>query len=180
MTTRFGPRELDAFYRVFSRGMRDLGTPVLPRAFFEHIVAELGDRVELAVVYLDDVPVAAGCGFVWRDEFEITWAASLREYNRMAPNMLLYWSLMERMIERGMQVFNFGRCTPGGGTHRFKKQWGDAYDVPLPWAQWSPTGVAATPNAEGRPLFRYATQAWSRLPLAVANLLGPPLARNLP
>jgi len=180
MVTRFGPGELDAFYRVFSQGMRDLGTPVLPRAFFQRIVTELGPQVELASVYLGDVAVAAGFGFVWNDEFEITWAASLRDYNRMAPNMLLYWSLMERMIERGLRVFNFGRCTPGGGTHRFKKQWGDARDVPLPWAQWSPSGVAATPNPDGGRLFRYATRAWSRLPLAVANRLGPPLARNLP
>jgi hypothetical protein len=74
--------------------------------------------------------------------------------------------------------FDFGRCTPGGGTHRFKLQWGGK-DVPLPWAQWSPRGMAATPSPD-RPLFRLATAVWSRLPLGVANRLGPFLAVRLP
>jgi FemAB-related protein (PEP-CTERM system-associated) len=180
MAARFGPEELDSFYGVFARGMRDLGTPVLARAFFEQIAAVLPDRVEFGAVYLGDLPVAAGCGFVWQDEFEITWASSLREYNRMAPNMLLYWSFMERMIERGLRVFDFGRCTPGGGTHRFKQQWGDTRDVPLPWAQWSRKGLSATPNPGSSRFFELATRAWSRLPLALANHLGPRLSRALP
>jgi len=180
MTTRFGADQLGAFYRVFARNMRDLGTPVLARRFFERILAHLPERVEFGVVYLQDEPVAAGCGFTWRDEFEITWASSLREHNRMAPNMLLYWSFMERMIQGGVRTFNFGRCTPEGGTHRFKRQWGDTRDVPLPWAQWSPSGLDATPNPDGGAFFRLATRAWSRLPLALANRLGPAISRGLP
>jgi serine/alanine adding enzyme len=180
MVARFGAAEVESFYQVFARGMRDLGTPVLGKGFFAQILAALGERVEFGAVYLDDVPVAVGCGFTWKDEFEITWAAALSEYNRMAPNMLLYWSFMELMIERGVKVFNFGRCTPGGGTHRFKSQWGPTRDVVLPWAQWSPSGVAATPNPDGGKLFHYATEIWSRLPLAITNRIGPLLARSLP
>jgi FemAB-related protein (PEP-CTERM system-associated) len=178
MTARLGTDQLEAFYRVFAENMRDLGTPVLPIGFFRRIVEVFGDRVELCVVRADDVPVAAGLGFVEGGEFEITWASSLREYSREAPNMLLYWALMERMIERGVKAFNFGRTTPDSGTHRFKKQWGGE-DVPLPWRQWSPDGVDATPNAD-RPLLSRASAIWSRLPLPVANRLGPVLARRLP
>jgi FemAB-related protein (PEP-CTERM system-associated) len=180
MVARFGVGERDPFYEVFARNMRDLGTPVLAKAFFEQIAAVLPDSVEFGAVYLGDTPVAAGCGFVWKDEFEMTWASSLREFNRRAPNMLLYWSFMERMIQRGLKVFNFGRCTPEGGTYRFKKQWGDTRDVPLPWQQWSRSGLSATPNPDGSPLFELATRVWSRLPLAVANRLGPRLSRALP
>jgi len=122
--------------------------------------------------------VAGGCGFVWREEFELTWASSLLEYKREAPNMLLYWSLIERMIERGLRSFNFGRCTPGGGTHRFKGQWGGS-DVPLPWLQWSPGGVSATPNPD-RPLYRRAAAVWRRIPRPITDRLGPVLARRLP
>jgi serine/alanine adding enzyme len=85
---------------------------------------------------------------------------------------------MEESIRRGTEVFNFGRCTPGGNTHRFKLQWGGE-DVQLPWAQWSPGAVGATPSPE-RPLFQLATRAWQRLPLGIANRLGPVLARRLP
>src|SRR5690606_39786963 len=66
-------------------------------------------------------------------------SSSLREYNWKAPNMLLYWSFREELSRRGVGVFNCGRCTPGGGTHRFKLQWGGR-DEPLCWGQWSARG----------------------------------------
>jgi FemAB-related protein (PEP-CTERM system-associated) len=178
MEFRAGPAEMPGFYEVFTRNMRDLGTPVLPLRFFEAIQRHLAEHVVFTTVTHQGRPVAGGCGFVLDDEYEMTWASSLRELNRLAPNMLLYWGCMEEMVRRGVKRFDFGRCTPGGGTHRFKLQWGGK-DVPLPWAQWSPRGVAATPSPD-RPLFRLATAVWSRLPLGVANRLGPFLAVRLP
>ncbi|CAN5666243.1 hypothetical protein BH23GEM11_BH23GEM11_16870 [soil metagenome] len=89
METRFGPDQVDPFYEVFSTHMRDLGTPVLPRSLFHSLVEVFGDSVVFAVVYSGDTPVAGGCGFRFRDEFELTWASSLRAFSREAPNMLL-------------------------------------------------------------------------------------------
>jgi FemAB-related protein (PEP-CTERM system-associated) len=178
MEVRFGTSELEPFYEVFTRNMRDLGTPVLPRELFDRIGELFAGIVRFGVVYLRDEPVAAGCGFLWRGELEMTWASAIRKYNRLAPNMLLYWSFIEEAIGHRASVFNFGRCSPGGGTHRFKLQWGGR-DVPLPWAQWSPRGVAATPSPD-RLLYRLASGAWSRMPLPLANRIGPVLARRLP
>lgn len=178
MEASFGAHQVEPFYDVFARNMRDLGTPVLPRRFFERIAERFADRVVFATVRWRGEAVAGGCGFVWRDEFEITWASSLREHNRRAPNMLLYWALMERMIERGVRVFNFGRCTPGGATHRFKRQWGGV-DAPLPWVQWSARAGAALPTPD-RSFYRAAAAAWRRMPMAVARRIGPLLARHLP
>ena len=178
MEVKFGAEQVGAFYEVFSRNMRDLGTPTLPRGFFAALPRHFGERVIFGAVYHGVQPVAAGCGFVWRGEFEMTWASSLREYNSKAPNMLLYWSFMEELSRRGVGVFNFGRCTPGGGTHRFKLQWGGR-DEPLCWGQWSARGVGSTPSPE-RPLFQLATAVWRRTPLAIANRVGPVLARHLP
>ena len=178
LTVRFGLDQREAFYSVFARTMRDLGTPVLPAALFERIAAAFPDLVEFAVVYRGEQPVAAGCGFMWRQEFEITWAGALRASRAISGNMLLYWSFMERMIARGMRAFNFGRCTPGSGTHRFKQQWGGS-DVPLPWGQYATRGVTAPPSPkEGT--FSWGPTLWRRMPLAVANLLGPRLVRFLP
>lgn len=178
MEARFGPDQVEAFYRVFARNMRDLGTPVLPRRFFERLRDVFADRVLFGAVYTGDEPVAGGCGFTWGDEFEMTWASSLREYNRQSPNMLLYSAAMEEMIGRGVRAFNFGRCTPGEGTHRFKRQWGGE-DEPLPWAQWSAKG-ASVGDDQQRPVFQAAVRAWRRLPMPIANRLGPVLARRLP
>ena len=175
MTFRCGSDQLSAFYDVFARNMRDLGTPVYPRRFFEAVAATFPEAV-FGAVYHRGRPIGAAAGFVWHGEFEITWASCIRDYNRLAPNMLLYWSFMEEMIRRGVKVFNFGRSTPGASTHRFKTQWG-GQDVPLRWIEWS-----ARPDAGNgpSPLARAASAAWQRLPLPVANRLGPPLAGRLP
>jgi FemAB-related protein (PEP-CTERM system-associated) len=178
MSVSFGEHEIPAFYEVFTQKMRDLGTPVLPRQLFEQIAAKFGQSAQFGVVYRNKRPVAGGCGFAWNGEFELTWACSLRGLNRQAPNMLLYWAFMERMIELGMRVFNFGRCTPGGGTHRFKSQWG-GQETPLPWRQWSAKGLGSTPSPD-RWRYRVAAAVWQRLPLLVTSRVGPQLARKLP
>ena len=178
MEADFGEHLLEDFYRVFSSTMRDLGTPVLPRSFFESILTAFPDTVVLAVVRMNGESLAGGLGLAWRGEFEITWAGASRKHSRLAPNMLLYWSLMEESVRRGMSVFNFGRCSPGSGTHRFKRQWGTR-DEPLPWLQWSPGGVPSTPSPDS-PKYRAATAVWSRLPVTVTNVVGPPLSRLLP
>ncbi len=178
MEVRTDLDQIRPFYDIYCRNMRDLGTPVLPLSFFTRVLHLFEDHITFAAVYHEGKAVAAGAGITHGSEFEITWASALREYSRMAPNMLLYWSLMEEMSRRGLETFNFGRCTPGGGTHRFKSQWGGR-DVPLPWAQWSPDGVDATPSPDS-PKYRLATSIWQKLPLAVTNRLGPVLARSLP
>ncbi|OLB52558.1 MAG: hypothetical protein AUI08_00220 [Gemmatimonadetes bacterium 13_2_20CM_2_65_7] len=179
LAARFGPEQREPFYEVFARTMRDLGTPVLPRGLFERVSETFADLVVFGVVYRGEQPLAAGCGFAWREEFELTWAGSLRESRSIAANMLLYWSFMEHVIGRGARIFNFGRCTPGGGTHHFKKQWGGD-DVPLPWHQYVRAGgVQATPSPDD-PVYSWGPRLWRRLPLFVANRLGPRLVRFLP
>ncbi|MEZ5583585.1 MAG: GNAT family N-acetyltransferase [Candidatus Competibacteraceae bacterium] len=66
---------------------------------------------------------------------EIPWASSLRKYNSLSPNMLLYWSVLEFACKKGYRIFDFGRSTPGEGTYRFKEQWG-AKPVQLYWHYW--------------------------------------------
>jgi serine/alanine adding enzyme len=178
MVGRFGADLLEPFYDIFARTMRDLGTPVLPRRFFTALAERFSDQLVVGVVEYHGKPVAAGCGFSWGGEVEITWAGALQEHAKLAPNMLLYWSFMEESIRRGATHFNFGRCSPGSGTHRFKMQWGAEEHV-LPWAQWSPRAVAATPSPQSAK-FRAATAVWQRMPLALTNRLGPPLSRFLP
>jgi serine/alanine adding enzyme len=178
MKIRFGADLIDSFYSVFSTTMRDLGTPVLPKPFFEAIQVHLGDSVTFAVVEYAGRPVAACCGLRWDGELEITWAGTSREHQRLAPNMLLYWGMMEEGTRLGCHSFNFGRCSPDSGTHRFKKQWGTE-DRPLPWLQWSASGRPSTPTPDS-PRFRLATSAWSKLPVPVTNLIGPRLSRLIP
>jgi FemAB-related protein (PEP-CTERM system-associated) len=176
---RFGVDQVEPFYQVFARHMRDLGTPVHSRTLFQAIAATFPDDVWIGCAYDGDRPVAAGLGFRWADELEMTWASSLREYNRLAPNMLLYWSFMERAIAEGVTTFNFGRCTPGGGTHRFKLQWGGR-DQQLWWYRHGREAETATVPSRESGVYALATKVWQRMPLWLANTLGPRLVRFIP
>lgn len=175
---RHGSDHIADFYRVFSRHMRDLGTPTLPERFFRALASEFGDDVWVTVAYQGDVPIAGGMGFRWGTEFEITWASALREYNRLSPNMLVYWSLMEKAIAERCTIFNFGRCSPGGNTHRFKLQWGGR-DETLHWYQWSPRAFTSTPSPDTG-AFSLGPRVWRHLPLSIANLVGPKIVRSIP
>jgi len=178
-TVRFGPEQRAPFHAVYARHMRDLGSPAQGPRLFEAVARSMPDHVEFAVVYdAAGQPVASGCGFAFRGEFALVWAAALRRASAEAPNMLLYWSLMERAIERRLRMFDFGRCTPGSGTHRFKRQWGGT-DVPLRWLQWSVNGRTAPPQARDA-RFRLAGAVWRRLPLGFTNACGPRVARLIP
>ncbi len=173
-----GAGQLAAFYRIFTRHMRDLGTPVLPRRFFDRIAEEFPDSVRFGSVYYEGRPVAAGCGFRWADELEMTWASSLRSHSRMAPNMLLYWAFMEHAIEDGCRTFNFGRCSPGSGTHRFKRQWGGR-DQQLHWYHQAAGRRTKTPSPDDG-AYAWGPRIWSRLPLPIANRLGPAIVKYIP
>jgi FemAB-related protein (PEP-CTERM system-associated) len=172
---RFGAAELDAFFAVFARTMRDLGTPTHPRAFFQAVAREMGGDAWFGCVYLDGRPAAAGCALRHGDSAELVWAGALRQAGAAAPNMLLYGSFIRRAADEGLATFDFGRCTPGGGTHRFKRQWG-AVDVPLPWHRARRRAAGAREHGA----LALGARLWKRLPLPLATLLGPPLRGGIP
>jgi FemAB-related protein (PEP-CTERM system-associated) len=174
-----GAELLDEFYAVFARNMRDLGTPVYARRFFAEILARFPQAARVFVVRLKGKAVAAGFTLGGGGRLEIPWASSLREANAVGVNMLLYWNILEYACGAGYEVFDFGRSTADSGTYRFKQQWG-AEPRQLYWHYWLRDGGAPPMMNPHNPKYRLAVAVWQRLPLAVANRLGPPLVRNLP
>lgn len=176
---RFGPDQVEPFFSVFARHMRDLGTPTQGRRLFERIAEVFPSDAWFGCAWLGDVPIAAGAGFRWDTEFEMTWASALSEHSRISANMGLYRAFMDRAIAEGCTRFNFGRCTPGGGTHRFKMQWGGR-EVPLWWYQHTPGGgEASTPSPDGG-AYSWGPRLWKHLPLPLATALGPKIVRLIP
>jgi serine/alanine adding enzyme len=174
-----GVELLEDFYRVFSRNMRDLGTPVYSDMLFRTILDRLGSAAHIVLVRVADRPAAAGFLLRHRENMEIPWASSLREFNGIGVNMLLYWEALRFSIEQGCRVFDFGRSSVDSGTYRFKRQWG-AEPRQLYWHYWLSGGGELPELNPNNPKFRLAIQVWRKLPLAVANRLGPPIVRNLP
>ena len=96
---------LEDFYAVFARNMRDLGTPVYGRALFEQVLRTFPGSARVHVVRLGTTPVAGGFTFRSRARLEIPWASSVRDYNALCPNHLLYWSVIQHAIETGCELF---------------------------------------------------------------------------
>jgi serine/alanine adding enzyme len=174
-----GEELLEEFYRVFAINMRDLGTPVYPQSFFAAVLREFRSQTRVFVARHAQGPVAAGLVLGHGPTLEIPWASSLRRFNGLGVNMLLYWSVLEYACGAGYRRFDFGRSSVDSGTFRFKRQWG-AQPEQLHWHYWLRAGGAPPVLNASNPRFKLAVSAWQRLPLSVANRIGPMLARNLP
>jgi FemAB-related protein (PEP-CTERM system-associated) len=178
---RGGEELLPEFYSVFSRNMRDLGTPVYSAALFAAVLRQFPSDAELFVVRSGSLPVAAALLLHGPGVTEVPSASSLREYNPTCANMLLYWKLLERAVERGQAVFDFGRSTIDGPTYRFKRQWG-AIPVPAVWQYHRPGGDAAGDDAPRpeNPRYQRLIAVWRKLPVSVTRWIGPPIVRGIP
>jgi serine/alanine adding enzyme len=170
---------LDRFYAVFARNMRDLGTPVYSRRFFEEILRAFPGRARIHVVSLKATPVAAGFTFETRGTVEIPWASSVRDFNALCPNHLLYWNILADAGDRGCVTFDFGRSTPNEGTYKFKEQWG-AQPVPLHWEYGLIDRTSLPDTGPTNPKFQLAVSTWKKLPLAIATRVGPYIVRAIP
>jgi len=180
MVVRMGGGELlEDFYRVFSRNMRDLGTPVYSKILFKSIVQTFPNRARICVVYWKDRPLAAGFLYGFRRTLEIPWASSDRRYNHLAPNMLLYSSVLEHACQESYKVFDFGRSTTDSGTYQFKKQWG-AKPVQLYWQYWVKGGEPYPELNVQNSKYRSAIKVWQNLPVALTRMVGPFVVKNLP
>lgn len=173
-----GAMELGAFYDVFARNMRDLGTPVYHRALFTKLFETFPEACRVFVVRDQETVVAAAIAIAHRETLEVPWAASRRDALPRCPNHRLYWELIQHAIKAGLTQFDFGRSTPGSGPYKFKQQWGTA-EVPQFWEYWTDTGTLpdVTPN---NPRYALAVRLWKKLPLRMANTIGPSIVRNIP
>jgi len=171
-------RSLNDFYAVFSQNMRDLGTPVFPKKLFREILRHFPEEAELCILRQAGRPVAAGMLLHGPEITQVPSASTLREYNQTNANMRMYWHLLERAIERGQRTFDFGRSTLGGGTFKFKEQWG-ARPYPAIWQYYRREGSSEDMRPENSK-YDLLIKLWRQLPLSIANVLGPWIVRGIP
>jgi FemAB-related protein (PEP-CTERM system-associated) len=179
LTVAWGGAELlGEFYFVFSRNMRDLGTPVYGRGLFASVLRHFPGRAELCVVRAGDRPAAAALLLHGLGVSEVPSASSLREHNLTCANMLMYWHLLERAVQRGQAVFDFGRSSADSNTFRFKGQWG-AEPFSATWQYYVRRGSIGAVRPDN-PRYGRMIRVWQRLPVALTRLIGPPIVRGIP
>ena len=173
-----GEELLPDFYAVFSRNMRDLGTPVYSQQLFASILQEFSGAAELCVLRHEQRAIAAALLLHYHDRTEVPSASSLREVSSTNANMAMYWELLKRSVERGQRLFDFGRSSEGSGTYRFKQQWG-AQPYPSVWQYYLRQGTASDMRPDNKK-FGLAIRVWQKLPVAVTRLIGPTIVRGIP
>jgi FemAB-related protein (PEP-CTERM system-associated) len=171
-----GAEGLRDFYRVFATNMRDLGSPVHSLAFFARVIEELKDRAQLIVVKSGDEPVGAGMMLFHEGMISMPWVSSLRAHFAKCPNQVLYWEVMRYGLTHGHRVMDFGRSSRDSGTFEAKRQWGGEA-VQLYW-HYYPTD--AVPPGDDVKKLGWAARVWQRLPMGLANTVGPWIRRGLP
>lgn len=169
---------LNGFFAVFSRNMRDLGTPTFGKRLFRSILEEFPETAELCVVRMGRRTVASAVLVHGPGMTEVPSASSLRRYNRTNANMLMYWHLLCRAVERGQAAFDFGRSSRESNTYRFKKQWGAAPHSAV-WQYHVRRGCVGEMRPDN-PRYRRMIHIWQRLPVWLTRLLGPPVVRGIP
>jgi len=169
-----GPKE---FFSVYSRSVRDLGTPVFTKQLFINGLRHFGADCKIFSVHWNGKLVSAVWTLFYKDEVVPYFGGSIREYNRLAVNNFMYWMVMKYGCEHGYKIFDFGRSKKGTGSFDFKKRWGMTmtelvYQYALVQQQTMPDTSPLNPK------FSLGIQVWRRLPLPVTQLIGPIVSKH--
>ena len=173
-------KNIDDFYQIFAINMRKLGSPVHSKKWFEALFTHYAEHIILSVVYKDHIPVGAGIVLLNGNKAAIPWASTVAQYNKLAPNMMLYWSLLEHVSNHGCTEFDFGRSTYDEGTYKFKRQWG-AEPIPLAWTNLFADQATIDKNTPHKqsPIRNLVEKTWAKLPLGVTTSLGPKIRKHI-
>lgn len=173
-----GADDRAAHYAVYAESVRNLGTPVFPRALFEAVLDAFGADADILTVRHEGRPVASVLSLYHAGAVMPYWGGGTRGARALRANDRMYFELMGHARRRGCTRFDFGRSKTGSGAYDFKRNWGFEPE-PLAYATWTAPGEEARDADPTSAKHRLQIAVWQRLPLALANRLGPLIARGL-
>lgn len=177
---RFGPELIDDFYAVLSESWHELGTPIYRLDQLKAVLEAFPEATRLCVVYAPDgTPAAAAFDGLHNGVVEGMWLGMRSAYRRQLVGYVLYWELIRHACESGFRSFHLGRSSKDSGGEQFKKKW-NAEARQLYWHYILRTRTEIPSLNPTNPKYRYAIQAWRKLPLSVTQVLGPMIARSIP
>lgn len=178
-TIEFGKEKfLRDFYKIFCQTMLTHGTPVYPFSLFQKILITFPHYADIALVRHRGIPCAAGLILSYKGFAECPFAGSIA-YGAIRPNDLMYWEILKFCKARGNHTFDFGRSSKESGTYRFKKKW--TRDIrQIYWQYYLVEDRDIPVMGESNSFQSKVISIWKKLPLPLANLLGPIVSRNIP
>ena len=170
--------DIHRFYAVYTRSVRDHGTPAYPRSYFRALLDVFAAACEILTVVNGRQPLASVLSFRFRDQVLPYHGGVTREGRRYAASDFMYWEVMRRACECGARVFDFGRSKTGTGAFAYKRNWGFEPE-PLHHEYLLIRGSKRPELNPLNPRYAALIALWRRLPLSLANALGPLISRGL-
>ena len=171
-------QHVERFFTAYSTSVHRLGTPVFPKSYFRVIKEVFGDDCEIRTIVRGDELIAGVLSFYFRDEVLPYYGGGMPAARECAGNDFMYWNLMQAAAARGCRVFDFGRSKLGTGAFDFKKNWGFE-PTPLAYEYRLYASSELPDNNPLNPKYQLFIKMWQKLPISVANFLGPFVVRNL-
>lgn len=173
-----GVEGLGDFYQVFGLNMRDLGTPVYSSTFFQNVLHFAQDAA-VVLVHREGRPAAGAIALRRGERVELPWICSDYSQSSFNVNEFLYWNCIRWACQSGARELDLGRSSIEAGTYRFKMQWNPEVR-PLFWYYWLASGIDLPDLSPNNPKYALAVRCWKRMPVALANRVGPWIVRNIP
>ncbi|MES2302042.1 MAG: FemAB family XrtA/PEP-CTERM system-associated protein [Pseudomonadota bacterium] len=165
-------------YAVYAESVRNLGTPVFPKALFDAVMDAFGDEADILTVLHEGQPLASVLSLYHRGAVMPYWGGGVFAARTMRANDVMYYALMNHARKRGCDRFDFGRSKTDTGAYHFKRNWGFE-PQPLSYASWTADGVPSRDVNPLSPRYKAKIALWQKLPLGIANRLGPLIASGL-
>ena len=169
---------VDRLFEAYASSVHRLGTPVFPKKYFALLQQVFGDACDVLTITHQGKTVASVLSFYFRGEVMPYYGGGMPAARELAGNDFMYWELMRRAAARGMRSFDFGRSKRGTGAFDFKKNWGFE-PTPLYYEYQLHQARAMPDNNPLNPKFQLFIKLWKKLPLPVANLVGPVIVKQL-
>jgi len=172
-------KDIDTFYRLYAVSVRNLGTPVFPKKMFSLFIEQFGEDVSVQVIRAPSGEAVASLLSFYHGKTVLPYyAGGTAEARRYGAHDFMYYRLMTNAVERGYNIFDFGRSKEGTGPFKFKKNWGFSPTF-LEYETKTAAGFAKADISPTNKKFELMVKLWKKLPLPVANFIGPFLSRHL-
>ena len=168
----------DRFYDAYSQSVHALGTPVFSRKLFTTLMDEFGDDCRVLTITKDGRTIASVMNFYFRNEVLPYYGGGTSEARALKANDFMYWELMSRSAEQGIEIFDFGRSKNGAGSYSFKKNWGFE-PTPLHYEYYLVKASSIPDVNPNNPKYQMFIKLWRKMPLGMTQWLGPHIVRNL-
>lgn len=176
--TSVANRDVGQLHAIYAESVRNLGTPVFSPRYFKVLEQTFGADFDVVTIMDGDNAIASVMNFYHGDEVLPYYGGGTSAARQRAANDFMYWEVMRRAADRGCRLFDFGRSKIGTGSHDFKKNWGFIPE-PLHYRYKLAPGASIPDHNPMNPKYRLFIAGWKKLPLPVANMIGPHIVRGL-